>query len=186
MHLSPQEAAAALTEVERARTAMRRAVGAHRGHFYLWIWGSTWIAMPLLAHWRGDDAARYFPWICLVGIVASVLVGVTQARQIKGPVNGRFLGMLAALIGFAVIFPAVLHARFDVKSMYAYFALVAMQGYVIGGLWSDTYLLWVGLLVTVLLLVGIFAFPGLFWIWMAVFGGGTLVATGFYVRHFWR
>ena len=63
---------------------------------------------------------------------------------------------------------------------------VAMQAYVVAGLWTDTYLLWAGLLVTVLVLAGVVLFPAIFWIWMAVCGGGTLIATGFYVRHGWR
>jgi hypothetical protein len=61
-----------------------------------------------------------------------------------------------------------------------------MQVYVVAGLWTDSYLLWVGVLVSVLVILGLFCFPGIFWLWMAVFGGGTLIASGFYVRHFWR
>jgi hypothetical protein len=74
----------------------------------------------------------------------------------------------------------------DARSLYAYCCLVAMLTYVIAGLWTDTYLLWVGLAVAALVLTGLFLLPGIFWIWMAIFGGGTLVLTGFYVRHFWR
>jgi hypothetical protein len=186
MKVSPEEAAAALAEIERTRTTMRQAVRAHRGHYHLWIWGAAWIAMPLLAHFRGDDAARSFPLVCLAGAIASVVTGVTQTRQIRAKVNPRFFMMLVALVGFAAIFPFVLQVRAEVKSLYAYLSLVSMQGYVIAGLWTDTYLLWIGLLVSALLLVGIFVFPSLFWLWMAVFGGGTLVATGFYVRHSWH
>ena len=39
---------------------------------------------------------------------------------------------------------------------------------------------------TAIILAGVFLFPGIFWLWMAVFGGGALIASGFYVRHFWR
>ena len=64
-------------------------------------------------------------------------------------------------------------------------SLVAMQAYVVAGLWIDSYLLWLGIAVTVLILLGLFLFPAVFWLWMAIFGGGSLIATGFYVRHFW-
>jgi len=186
MQLSPQEAAAALADVEAARSAMRRVIRAHRGHYHLWIWGVLWVMMPLTAQLGGDSAARFFPWICLAGGIASAWAGFTQGRQIRMTRNTRFLGVLAALIGFAALFPFVLRAPFDVRTGYAYMCLVAMQGYVVAGLWTDSYLLWLGIVVTVLVIAGLFLFPGIFWVWMAVFGGGSLILSGFYVRHFWR
>ena len=186
MQLSAPEAAAALDAVEDARTAMRHAIRAHRGHFHLWIWGAAWVAMPLVAHFGGERAARYFPWIALVAGVASTLVGFAQSRQIRAPINRRFLGVIAAIAAFAVLFPFVLQVRADVRGIYAYICLVAMQAYVIAGLWTDSYLLWLGMIVSALVVVGLFVFPGIFWLWMAVCGGGTLIGSGFYVRHFWR
>ena len=185
--LSPQQAADALAEIDTARATMRRAIREHRGHYHLWIWGVVWIAMPLTAHFGGDRAARFFPWICAVGGVLSFLVGLAQGGQIRRPANGRFLATMIAIWAFAAVFPFVLRVPFDSsRTLYAYCCLVAMLTYVVAGLWTDSYLLWVGLIVTVLILGGVFLFPGIFWIWMATFGGGTLVLTGFYVRHFWR
>ena len=184
--VTTKEAAAALAEVEQARAAMRRVVRDHRGHLHLWIWGAVWVAMPLTAQLGGDRAARFFPAICAVGGLLSMVAGFTQSRRIRLPVNARFLGVLAALLGFAALFPFVLGAQPTVRAVYAYVCLVAMQAYVVAGLWTDTYLLWAGLLVTVLVLAGVVLFPAIFWIWMAVCGGGTLIATGFYVRHGWR
>lgn len=184
--LTPQEAAAALAQVDSAQTSMRRAIRDHRGHYYLWIWGAAWVAMPLTAYFGGDQAARHFPAICGVGGVLSMLTGFVQGSQIRRPTNFRFIGMLIAIWVFGAIAPFVLRAALDPRSLYAYCCLVAMQTYVVAGLWTDTYLFWVGLIVAALVLVGLFLFPGIFWLWMAIFGGGTLIATGFYVRHFWK
>lgn len=186
MQLSPQEAAAALAEVESARATMRHVIRAHRGHVHLWIWGAAWIAMPLTAQFGGDRAAMAFPLICLAAGIASGVAGFRQSSQIRLPANLRFLGVLAALVGFAVIFPFVLQVRADTRTIYAYTCLIAMQAYVVAGLWTDSYLLYLGLSVTALILVGLFLFPAIFWWWMAIFGGGSLIATGFYVRHCWR
>ena len=186
MQLTPQEAAAALAEVASARAAMRHVIREHRGHWYLWIWGAAWIVMPATAQILGDEGTHYFPWICLVAGALSFAVGLVQRRQIKLPSNGKFFGMFAAIFLFAALFPFVLHIEPDSKRIYAYTCLVAMQGYVIAGLWTDTYLLWLGLFVTALIVAGIFLLPGIFWWWMAVCGGGSLVLSGFYVRHFWR
>ena len=122
----------------------------------------------------------------MAGGIASALVGRKQGAQIRLPASGRFLGVIAALLVFGALFPFVLHAQPEVRTIYAYMCLVAMQGYVVAGLWTDSYLLWLGLAVTGLVLTGLFLFPAIFWLWMAFFGGGSLIATGFYVRHFWR
>lgn len=185
--MNPQEASTALAEVEQARLTMRRIIREHRGHQQLWLWGLMWIAMPLAVQFRGETAMRWFPAACLLAGIVSGALGFIQSRQIRAPVNFQFLGVIGALFVFGVLFPFVLHAPVnDGKSIYAYACLVVMQGYVVAGLWTDSYLLWVGLLITGLILVGYFWLPGIFWLWMAGFGGGTLVLTGFYVRHFWR
>jgi hypothetical protein len=184
--LSPQQAAAMLAEVESSRAAMRRAIRDHRGHYHLWIWGAAWIAMPLTAYFSGDYATRYFPGICVVAGVLSAITGFTQKQQIRRPTNGRLIAVMVSVWCFAALFPFVLRVPADARAIYAYCCLVAMQTYVIAGLWTDTYLLWLGLAVTVLILAGVFLFPAIFWLWMAIFGGGSLVLTGFYVRHFWR
>jgi hypothetical protein len=186
MQLSPQEAAAALAEIDQARSTMRQVIRAHRGHYHLWIWGATWVAMPLTAEFWGDQAARFFALICLPAGIASAIVGFKQGGQIRLPGSARFLGVMATLFVFAALFPFVLRVTPDVRSIYAYLCLVAMQGYVIGGLWTDSYLTWLGIVVTALVLAGVFLFSAIFWWWMAVCGGGSLIATGFYVRHFWR
>ncbi len=186
MQLSREQASAALAEVDSARATMRSVVQAHRGHYHLWIWGAAWIAMPLLAQFRGDNAARFFPWIAGTAGLASAAVGFAQGRQIRLPVNARFLGLIATLVVFAAIFPFVLRIEPNVRTVYAYICLVALQGYVVAGLWTDSYLLWLGLAVSALVLAGVFLFPAIFWWWMALCGGGTLLVTGFYVRHFWR
>ena len=85
MQLSPQEAASALGEIEAARAAMRRTIRAHRGHFHLWIWGVVWVAMPLTAHFGGDHRARFFPWICIAGGIASAVVGLIGSAIASTP-----------------------------------------------------------------------------------------------------
>lgn len=184
--ISPNEAGTLLADIETARAAMRRAIRDHRGHYHLWIWGVAWIAMPLTAHFLGDNAARFFPWICLGFGALSSFAGFTQNRQVRYPGIGRFWLMMLACWFFAVAFILVLRPPLDSRSLYAFACLVSMQTFVIGGVWMDNYLLWLGIIVTALILAGLFLFPGIFWIWMAVCGGGSLLLAGFYVRHFWN
>lgn len=185
MKLTPAEAAAALATVERTEMNMRHVIRAHRGHFHLWIWGIAWIVMPMLAWRYGEAAVRHFPAICASAGVLSFIVGFVQGLQVRTPVNWRLVGGLVAVVAFGCVFPTILRPA-GAREVYLHVCLVAMQAYIIAGLWTDTYLLAVGVIITALILIGWFAFPALFWPWMAFFGGGTLVATGVYVRFFWR
>ena len=76
LNLSPQEAAAALTEIDQTRATMRRVVREHRGHVHFWIWGASWVAMPLSAQLFGEDFCRHF-WI-----LATITVPVMWAYML--------------------------------------------------------------------------------------------------------
>ncbi len=186
MQLSPEDAARALAAIRTSRDAMRSVIRAHRGHYHLWLWGLIWIAMAMLAEYRGLAGIRLYPWLSLAGLAGSFVLGFLQGRQIRMPVDKRFLAVLAAVVLFAATWPLVLRAPADSQTIFAYIGLVVMLCYVIAGIWFDSYLLWLGLVMSALILVGLFYFSGIFWWWIAVFGGGPLIATGFYVRDFWR
>ena len=188
LSVSPENATRALQDIDRSREAMRRAIRAHRGHFHLWLWGSIWISMALAMHFLGEGGTRLLPWFVLAGVVVSTAIGIYQSRQIRVPTDRRFLAALVCLIGFGLLWP-ILFGAFsapvnDVR-LFAFIALLVMQIYVLAGIWFDSYLLAIGLVVSALILIGLFVFPQVFWVWFAVFCGGPVVLSGFLVR-FWR
>jgi hypothetical protein len=187
MQVSKEEAAASLEAVRQANLAARSAFRAHHGHFHLWLWGLVWIVMALLAHAKGEAGVRLFPWLSGAGLIASMLIGFLQSGQVRTPVDRRFFGALAALIGFALLVPLVLRPHVVTPEMwFAYTGLVVAQAYVIAGLWFDTYMVWFGVVLAALILTGLLVFTPFFWIWIAVCTGGAFLITGFYVRYFWR
>lgn len=184
MHVNSEEAARALAAVEASRAAFRSALRANRGHLHLWLWGSIWSTMALLMEFLGNDGVRHFPWLCFGGGLASLVIGRVQASQIRVPLDRRFLAVLFSVLGFALLWPLLLLRQPPPNELvFVYVGLVTMQAYVIAGIWFDTYLFWLGLLVTVLLLAGWWLLAPWFWIWVAVCCGGTLIASGFYVRY---
>jgi hypothetical protein len=186
MQISSEEAARALAAIQTSREAMRSSIRARRGHYHLWLWGVIWIAMAMLVQFHGQAGARLLPWLCAAGIAGSAVLGFIQGRQIRIPMDRRFLGVLAAVLFFSALWPLVLRAPANSEVIFAYIGLVVMLCYVIAGIWFDTYLLWLGLLMTAFLLVGLFFFSSIFWWWVAILGGGPLIVTGFYIRYFWR
>lgn len=187
--ISPADADRALREVEQSREAMRRAVRAHRGHLHLWLWGAIWIAMALTVHFRGERATRFFPFFVLPGAIISTGIGIYQSRQIRAPLDKRFLAALGCLLAFGALWPFVLgisaSPSTDIR-LFAFGTLLVMQLYVLAGIWFDNFLLAIGLGVSVLIVTGLLAFPHIFWLWFAICCGGPVVLSGFIVRFWWR
>jgi hypothetical protein len=187
MQITPEEAQRALHDIAVSRAIIRSAVRAHHGHYHLWLWGGIWVLMALLAHFRGVAGVRLFPGIAGAGVVAAFFLGWWQSGQVRAAVDRRLLAAIMMLVAFGLfVWPFVLGVPRSNEHLFAYTALLCMQAYVIAGLWMDSYLLWTGLIASALILVGLLVFPAIFWLWFAVFGGGTLILTGFYVRYFWR
>ena len=74
----------------------------------------------------------------------------------------------------------------DFKRSAAYFATVAMFGYVVGGLWLSRFFVCLGLAVTALTVLGLILFPEHFYLWMALIAGGSLILSGIYIRRAWK
>jgi hypothetical protein len=188
INITPEDAAQALSEIEASRAAFRAAIRARNGHHQLWLWGGVWVVMGLTAQIWGNAAVRWFWLFCVPPWILSLWMGRAQKSVLRAPIDRRFLGVLAALVGFGIfVWPSVLRLSLeDGKAMWAYCALICMQAYIVGGLWFDNCLLWVGLIATALILAGFLWFAPIFWIWAAVFGGGTLILSGFYIRFYKR
>ena len=188
--LSNTQAVQLLESIKQSRTAMRQAIRAHCGHWSLWIWGLIWLAMALLGQFLGTRAMPFINGLSLIGIASSILIGFVQAGQIRAPLDRRFLAALGALILFGYfVWPVVLgspHRSDAFIRLFAYYSLVPMQAYVLAGIWFDNCLLWIGALISILILLGLFVFSAMFWIWFAVFAAMPLILSGFYVRYLMR
>lgn len=186
MNISPEDAAQALQEIEASRVAMRRTIRSHRGHLFLWLWGFVWIAMSVL-FWidaRRFQNAAYV--ISVAGIVGSLAIGMVQNRQIRSPIDKRFVAVCGTLLLFGyAVWPVFFGGLASYKAAFGYSTLLWMQLYIVGGIWFDSYLLWVGLAVSALILAGFLLVPAFFW-GSTILCGAVLVGSGFYVRYFWR
>jgi hypothetical protein len=186
MNITPEQAAHALREIENSRLAMRKAVQAHRGHLYLWLWGAIWAVMAVL-NWSNPERYAWATlWLNVAGAFASFAIGFLQGRQIRSPIDKRFVGVCATILAFGYfVYPALHGGYHSYREAYACGMLIWMQLYIVGGLWFDNYWLWIGIAVTALILVGFLFLPAFFW-GFALLGAFTLLGSGFYVRYSWR
>jgi hypothetical protein len=128
----------------------------------------------------------------LIGVIGSILLGVRAAR--RGPVRrlgGSKLGWRVfwscALIGLYVWVCLFILRPTSGLQVGAFIATIAMFAYVVAGLWLECgFLIALGLAVTAWTLTCFALLPGWFSLAESVGGGGSLLATGVYIRRCWR
>ena len=187
--ITPDEAREALELIEDTTRQMRR-LTAHGGiPFYLVLWGMIWILGFGATHFLGPNShavGTVWAVLSLLGLVASFGYGAWLGRRVhysRGERVGLFWLAWLFYGGLLVYFA---HPRSG-EQMSLMISLLAMMGYVISGLlYESRFLVVLGLVVTGLIVAGYLLAPDSFNLWMAVLGGGSLVAAGLYIHRAWR
>ncbi len=187
--ITPEEAQEALDLVAETTRQMRRAL-AHGGMpYFLLIWGFVWLLGFGSSHFFGAGSSTAgLIWAVLDagGAVASFAVGAHLGKKIRSP-RGMRIGLYwLALLFYGALLIYFAHPQTSNQGALL-ISLLAMMGYVTSGLLYDSrFLTGLGLAVTVLILVGYLAVPTVFNLWMALWGGGSLIAAGVYILRKWR
>jgi hypothetical protein len=186
MDITTDEATRALEAIETSKMAMRRAIMNSRGPAYLWIWGAVWMAEAIVRKMAHPRFWVTILWISAAGLVASLVVGIAQSGKFRSRLDRRFLAVCATLLVFGYgVWPRFFSLFKTYDSAYAYQVILWMQLYIVGGIWFDTFLLWLGLLITAIILTGFLWFPEFFWL-SAFLSGVVLFCSGFYIKKCWR
>ncbi len=199
--LSPSrdEALATLAEVDRIIVQTRRAIAHGPVGPILILWGCIWAA--------ADTTIQFYPpaiqWIWTVldaiGLMATFWIASRQRVKIKDPGRWRFGVFWVVLFVYGMLWMVLLMGNDLEKTngpwsqvepvyrrMASYWHTVPMFAYVIIGMWLGRFLVWLGLLVTVLTVAGLWLAPHYYYLWLAVTGGGSLVIVGIFVSKFWK
>ena len=188
--ISPEEARESLELVEATMRQMQRAV-VHAGtpYFFL-IWGIVWTLGFRSTYFLGPISPLVgIVWAVLdaLGVIGSFLVGWWVASRLRHPLYSPTIGLfwLAWIVYGALI---VYFARPQSGDQFSLLiALFAMFGYVVSGIiLRGRFLIGLGVVLTVVIIAGYLFIPAYYNLWMAVFGGGSLVAAGLYMRYAWR
>jgi hypothetical protein len=207
MEATKTDAQKSLEEIDDIAQRTKQAVAYAGTDTALITWGVVWFLGYLGSQFIPMLILRFNPDMASkIGVVISVYwaillaAGIMGTVRIKFPVEskvGKRIGMIwpilyayIYLLGYLVA-PFIKLQSFDESMhfwahMVAISAIVPMLAYVIMGLWLDSFLMWIGLAVTVLTMLGLLLFPSYINIWMALVGGGTLISAGLFVRGKWR
>jgi hypothetical protein len=192
--ITKEEAQASLEEIDRIILLTRRGIARAGTAPIVIMWGIIWMI--------GFAGVQFFPehtnklWTALdvIGISGSFLSGFWSRKSpIKSPYHGKIGLSWLLLFAFGVIWLCLLapwqgsHAAVRLgRQMAAYWSTVPMFAYIIMGLWLDRFFLVLGTLVTLATLAGYYFITDTFFLWMAVVGGGSLVAGGVFIRKYWK
>jgi len=187
--LTPEEAREALELVEQATRQMRRALAYGGAPYFMLIWGVVWLLGFGATHFlQGQTTLIGWIWAVLdtLGFLATFAVGATLGSKIRSPLGARVgLAWLVWIVyGFLVVYFAHPQSQEQTSLL---ISLMVMMGYLTTAiLYASPFLAALGVAMTVLIIVGYLAFFALFNLWMALLGGGTLIAGGLYILRAWR
>ena len=200
MHISPQEASKSLEQVNRV-IATTRTTAAYAGTDLIFgVWGVAW-AFAFAGSQVLENVSRS-EWIGLLWLVALAFAIPTTlliTRHYRAPIQnleGKRIGWLwLTVYAYAWIFAILLSPFVNEKALdplyiqkfiTAFNCLIPMFVYIVMGLWlHENYLIVFAVTISLITILGILAFSGVFWIWMAVLGGGSFLVMAMYMRHCW-
>lgn len=178
MSVTHEDATEALRLIAEAgqRSTMLRGYQSAAPHLILW--GGIYAAAYTFGYFRPYQAG--LAWAVL--IPAATIGDVLIARRDHGRINWAvFLGLFATFLAFISATALVMQPH-DPRQMAAFVPLVVAAAYVVLGIGVGRRLVFTGLALGVLTLVGFLALPSIFMLWMAVVGGGALVLGGLWLR----
>ena len=179
MTLTRDEAARALAEMEAAQNRSSVLARYAAGGPILMLWGAEWFVCNLVSQYGGGAANWVWPSATLVAMGLSFWL---SRRAGAGARKGyrAIATSLAIFVFFFCLFSIMRLA--DLRAFNAVISLSVGLAYVIVGLWTGLRYAVLGAAVMAAVMAGWWLFPSLFFVWMAVVGGGALALGGLWLR----
>ena len=189
MNVSPTEAEEALTAVQTMIQKTRRSIASGGTYITLIITGVIWLVGFLCTQFlRGSTVAYIWIGLSLVGTILATALGIRLGKRVRSPVTAPMVKRVGlfwlSLILYAIATIAIAQPV-DGKQTAMLVILFIMLGKLSMGLLFSLASVWWTLPVTALALAGYFLLPDIFYLWMALLGGGGMIAIGLYIRLRW-
>jgi len=192
MNVTPEEAQEALAAIQQTTVKTRRGLAQYA--YQQIVWGLLWFVGFLVSQFV-QPAVLNWVWIAvpIVGAIGSAIVSISQGRRMRVTPDSR-LAFISSRVG--IFFPIlyvfgvmwfVIFQPLNALQIALFWITLVMFSYVVAGAWLRTPLLiGIGVGVTVMSLLGYYLLPGYFYLWSALFAGGTLLGSGIYILLRWR
>ena len=189
MNVSPSEAEEALAAIQAMAQRTRHSVASGGTCITLIVTGIVWLVGFACTQFLPPPFVGYI-WIGLsiLGTALGAVLGFRMGKRVRSPATAPMAKRVGLFWLFLVLYSiaVIVVARpADGKQATMFVILFIMLGQLAMGLLFSFRSVWWTLPVTALALVGYYLLPGIFYLWMAVLGGGGMVALGLYIRSRW-
>ncbi len=189
MNVSPSEAEEALAAIQSMAQKTRHSLASSGASTTLIATGLVWLVGFLATQFlQGQMVAYIWIGLSLLGSALGIILGIRRSKRVRSPSSALLAGRILLFWLFIIIFgvTAILVARpADEKQVAMLVILFIMLGQLAMGLLFSFASVWWALPVTALALIGYYFLPGIFYLWMAILGGGGMMLLGVYIRLRW-
>lgn len=186
MNISPTEAEEALADIQKVTQKTQRSLASSGAYIFLMLTGIIWFVGFLSTQFLTGEIVGYI-WVgmSVLGIAVSIPLGARLGRRVHSPsfnASAKRIGIFWLLLVFYGIAALAVAQPTDGKQATMLITLFIMLGQLSMGLMLSFSATWWALPITLLALIGYFLLPDLFYLWMAILGGGGMIALALYVR----
>ncbi len=189
MNISPNEAEEALADIQKVSQKTRRSIAGSGASISLIITGVVWLVGFTCTQFLSGPLLVWI-WVVtsVVGSALATFMGMRASRRVRvqstGGMGRRILVFWLLLILFSAAGIAVARPT-DGRQITVLIILFAMIGQMGMGLLLSFSATWWTVPVVAVVLAGYFLVPAWFYLWMALRGGGVMLALGAYIRLRW-
>jgi hypothetical protein len=182
MPISQNDASAALRLVDEAHARSLTLRGYNLASPHLILWGVVYFAAYIYGYLQPAGAGLVWAVVVPAAVIGDLLIARrNKAGGLSGAQMGTFAGIFATFLAFITATAVIMRPQ-DPRQIAAFVPLVVAAAYILFGLGKGWRLSLTGVALGALTMIGYFALPGSFMLWMAVVGGGALLAGGLWLR----
>jgi hypothetical protein len=189
MKVSPTEAEEALAAIQAMMKKTRQAISSSGSYVFLLIWGVIWLLGFLNSQFLPEKTVNYV-WMVLdlLGGVLSVVFGIRLNRGVRSSTSsasGKRIAFFWLLLFIFIVAAVTVAMPVNGKQLAMFIILFVTIGWLAMGLLLSFGSVRWALALFALSLIGYFLLPGIFYLWMAILGGGGMIILGLYIRLRW-
>ena len=186
MNVSPSEAEEALAAIQTMAQKTRHSIASGGTYITLIVTGIIWLIGFMCTQFLPKEIVGYI-WtgLSILGCIVGTVLGIRMGKRVRSPATApmaKRVGLFWLLLVFYGIAAIAIARPTDGKQATMFVILFIMLGQMSMGLLFSFSSVWWTLPITALALVGYFLLPDIFYLWMAILGGGGMIALGLYIR----
>jgi hypothetical protein len=189
MNISPSEAEEALAAIQMMAQKTRHSISSNGTYVTLIVTGIVWlVGFTCTQFLPSESLGGIWTGLSIFGGLLATVWGFRVGRRFRSPAmatTAKRVGLFWLFLIFYAIATIAVTWPLDGKQLTVLIVLFALIGHLSMGLLLSFAAVWWPLPIAALVLISYFLLPDLFYFWMAILGGGGMIALGLYIRLRW-